>query len=351
MKQSLALQRAQVAPREPVRHSCPAIGEGEIEAVTRVLRSGQLAQGGEVTAFEEELAAFVGRKYAVALSNGTAALELALRAVGAAYVAMPSYACAALTTAIHRSGGTPVICDVDDDGQLDPARVPSNVDCAIVPHLFGAVAALPATGIVIEDIAQSIGGPTGTRGAVAVASFYATKLMTTGEGGALLTDDEGIAGYARDQRDYDNRDDYEPRHNAKLTEFQAALGRIQLRRLPEFVERRRAIAAQYDEAFATLPIRLPAGTNHVYFRYVIRTPVRSALESFLNAEDIEAKRPVYKPAHQFFLLTRGPQPVELHGDFANSEAMHDTALSLPVHPSLRDEEVRYVIDTVKRFFG
>ncbi len=334
-----------------IQHSAPSIGDDEVEAVARVLRSGQVAQGREVEAFEAEMSAFAGRKYGVAVHSGLAGLHLAIAALGVKRVAMPSYACSALPSAIHHAGGFPVLCDVDSEGQLDPGAIPSRVDAAIVPHLFGATARVPREHVAIEDIAQSLGGGTGRKGIAAVASFYATKLMTTGEGGMVLMDDEGLAESVRDMRDYDNRDDYQPRFNYKTTDIQAAMGRAQLRRLPGFIARRREIAAQYDAAFAKLPLSLPRRDGHVYFRYVVRTKVRGALESYLNAEAIEAKRPIYKPAHRYFAAPEGKYRVALAGLYRGTDAMYETALSLPIHPSMLDDEVRRVAESVRRFFG
>lgn len=327
-----------------IPHSKPFIGEEEIEAVSRVLRSGHLAQGAETEAFEAECAALVGRRYGVATSSGTAALQLALAVLNLGEghaVAIPSYACAALPQAVCARRAKPVLCDSGEDYNMEPNAVPAGVHAAIVPHLFGARAALPVfDGILLEDIAQSIGGTTGTSGVVSIASFYATKLCTAGEGGMLLTDDEGLAEAARDRRDYDNRDDFVERFACKMTDFQAALGRVQLRRLPGFIKRRREIAHQYDAAFSGLPIALPRGRDHVYFRYVIAVREREKLEQHLRAGGIEAKRPVFRPAHHYF-----------GGDCPNVDRAYDRALSLPIYPGLLPAEVQTVIESVLAFYS
>ena len=326
-----------------ISHSKPCIGDEEIAAAGRVLASGRLAQGEEVAAFERECAAFCGRRHAVAVNSGTSALHLALGAIGVApddAVAVPAYACAALITAVSLQHARPVLCDVGEDYNLAPGSAPHECAAVIVPHLFGAPASLPASGAVIEDIAQSMGGDTGRTAPVAVTSFYATKLMTTGEGGMLLTDDEALAEYARDRRDYDNRDDFVERHPYKMTEFQAAIGRVQLHRLPAFIARRRAIAARYHEAFAGLPFRLPRLARHVFFRYVVATPERDRLQAHLERCGIEAKRPVYRPAHHY-----------LGGAFPGAETAHRECLSLPIYPALLETEIVRVIDSVRHFLG
>lgn len=326
-----------------IPHSRPTIASGELEAVSRVLQSGRIAQGAEVEAFEQECAAFLGRRYGVAVSSGTAALHLTLGALGVERdepVALPSYACAALITAITLQQGQPLLCDIGDDLNIATETVPTSARVSIVPHLFGAPAALPATSTIIEDVAQSMGGDTGAGTPVAITSFYATKLMTTGEGGMVLTDDEGIAEFVRDRRDYDNRDDFAVRFPYKMTDFQAAMGRVQLGRLPGFVKRRQEIATKYERAFSSLPVRLPCPEGHVFFRYVIETSDRDALETHLQGCGIEAKRPVYRPAHHY-----------LGGDFPRSEQAHRECLSLPIYPSLIDADVVHVIESVCRFFG
>ena len=332
-----------------IPHSKPMLGEEEISAVERVLRSGHLAQGAEVEAFEAECAAMCGRRYGVAVSSGTAALHLALVAleVGAGdLVAIASYACAALTTAIRLQGAVPVLCDINDDYNLEPASMSDHCGVAIVAHLFGAPAPIPGDCVIIEDIAQSMGGITGRNSPMAVTSFYATKLMTTGEGGMLLTDDAALAELVRDRRDYDNRATDARRFAYKMTDFQAAMGRVQLRRLPEFLQRRLAIAEQYTQALSDCPVRLPATPGHVFFRYVLATNRREALEAHLRQRGIEAKRPVYCPAHHYLKDSSSDAVRAL----PNAERAHEECLSLPIYPALVDEQVSYVIESVRHFF-
>src|SRR3990170_697834 len=243
------------APESLIAHSRPTLDEDDARAVARVVRGSQLAQGPEVEAFERELAPWFGAPAAAAVSSGSAALELARRAldVGPGHeVIVPTFACDALWHAVVRCGAQPVLADADPETlSLAPAdaarrRTPRTRGVVVV-HAFGLAAdvdAFLALGVpVVEDCAQALGAeaggrPVGARGAAAVGSFYATKLLTTGEGGAVAGP-AGRVARARDARDYDEREDLRPRFNYKMTDLQAALGRAQLRRLDAFIARRR----------------------------------------------------------------------------------------------------------------
>lgn len=334
-----------------ITHSAPTLGAEEREAAARVLESGKIAQGAEVEAFEKECAEFAGRRHGVAVSSGTAALHLALGALGVdagSRVVLPSYACAALTTAVALQGAKSYLCDVGSDYGLALGTLPEHYDVCIAVHMFGATAQLPEDVRVIEDIAQSFGGATGCASEVSITSFYATKLMTTGEGGMLLTDEEGIAEYARDHRDYDNRNDFVSRNNYKMTDIQGAIGRAQLKNLPGFIKKRLEIAEKYDEGLEELPLEVMARTGHVYFRYVVAGDDRDALQTHLAGHGIEAKRPVHMPAH---LLANANEPFEGCGNYFGSQQAHERVLSLPIYPNLDDEAISSVLRSTQQFFA
>ena len=215
--------------------------------MARVVCGGHVVQGPEVAAFECEVATRLGVAETAAVSSGTVALELALHAVGVAAhddVIVPTYACDALHHAVVRAGARPVLADVDPRTHaLDPSdarrRLTPKTRALVVVHPFGRavdVHPLIALGVpVVEDCAQALGAvvgdrPAGAAGAAAVCSFYATKLVTTGEGGAVGGSAATVA-RVREARAYDERADLLPRGNAKLTDMQAALGRSQLGRL------------------------------------------------------------------------------------------------------------------------
>ncbi len=331
-----------------IPHSRPDIGEAEVDAAARVLRAGMLAQGAEVAGFEAECAAFAGTRHAVAVNSGTAALHLALVVMGMGpgrTVALPSYACAALLQAVTLAGATPRLLDCapgDDHPNANPGTPPP--DATIVAHLFGARQSELPEGPILEDLAQALAPGAALARPVSIASFYATKLLTTGEGGMLLTNDAGLADEARDRRDYDNRDDWKPRFAYKMTDLQAAIGRVQLARLPQFLARRRALAAQYDAGLedaglAGLPLERPHAPGHLYFRYVVRTPARDALMAHLAQCGIAAKSPVYRPLHTVYGSA----------DCAEAARAHAVNVSLPLYPSLTESQILRVLQSVQQW--
>lgn len=316
--------------------------------MARVVRGGQLAQGPEVAGLERELAERLGVAAAAAVSSGSAALELALRAldVGAGHeVIVPTYACDAVYHAVTRCGATPVLADADPEtlglSAADAARrQTTRTRAVIVVHPFGLAVDLAdfhRLGVaLVEDCAQTLGAtvggrPVGSRGGLSVCSFYATKLLTTGEGGAVAGAAELVA-RARDTRDYDERAELTPRFNYKMTDMQAALGRGQLARLDTFIARRRALAARYRAALARAPrCRVPpdAGERHVYHRFVVAIdkPLDPVL-AHLERRGVVARRPVFRPIHRALGLSGYP----------NAERLWAQCLSLPCYPLLSDGE-------------
>ena len=335
-----------------IPHSRPSITDDDAERVARVVRSGQLAQGPEVAALERELAARLGAPEAAAVASGSAALELALGALGVGAgddVLIPTYVCDALHHAVRRAGATPILVDADPathsmSAKDALARRTPRTRAVIVPHAFGLTADLePFAALevpVIEDCAQALGAeldggrPAGSGGGLAVCSFYATKMIAAGEGGAVVGPSALIA-RVRETRDYDERPTLAPRTNAKLTDMAAALARGQLARLDDFVARRRALAARYRALLARVPARLPvdAGARHVYHRFVLgldRDP--AAVAHALGERGVAARRPVFRPAHR----ARG-----LDG-FPEADRLWAESLSIPCYPALRDDEVERV---------
>ena len=336
---------------EVIPHSRPSLDDEEIRALQNVLTSGQLAQGPQIENFEEELGSFHGLLPGVATSSGTTALHLALLSLGVGpgdEVLLPSYVCSAPLHAVYHSGATPILVDVDPtNGNIDPEdlkkRLTSKSKAIIVVHLFGLpanVREISALGLpVIEDCAQALGAElasrkVGTFGRVAICSFYATKIITTGEGGMLLSSDPDLLARSRDLRDYDKKEDFNPRFNYKMTDLQAALGRSQFQKLERFLGQRGELARVYNEQLATLPFTLPlAQEGRIYYRYVVsvQEDITELTEKLLKM-GIEVARPVYRPLHRYF---------DLEG-YPGAEMAWNSHVSLPIHPSLTSQDVHRV---------
>jgi perosamine synthetase len=332
-----------------IRHSRPALDEVEHHALCQVLASGHLAQGQQVATFEEEVGRFLTLPPGVATSSGTGALHLALLSLGVGpgdEVLLPSYVCTAPLLAVSHAGAVPVLVDVEPvTGNMDPLdlkkRLTRRSKAIIVVHLFGMPAAVKeflAPGLpVIEDCAQALGawqqeGKIATFGDLAVCSFYATKLITTGEGGMLLGKDQSLLERARDRREYDKKDTFAMRFNYKMNDIQAAMGRVQLGKLGRFLSRREALAEVYTARLAASSrcILPPHTQGRIYYRYVISVPQNPAvLIRRLLDRGVEAARPVYRPLHHY---------LEQKG-YPGADEAWSSHLSLPLHPSLVPDEV------------
>jgi dTDP-4-amino-4,6-dideoxygalactose transaminase len=356
-----------VTSTQLISHSRPSLGPEELEALAAVARSGQLAQGPRVAEFERAMAAWIGLSGGVAVSSGTAALHLALLAVGVGpgdEVLIPSYVCSALWLATVRIGAVARLVDIDlPTYALDPAQVKKAVTtrtrAIIVPHPFGLPADLAKLRKLrvplIEDCAQTLGATqagcaVGTVGQAVVCSFYATKLLCTGEGGMVLSNDQALLEKVRALRDYDEQSALNPMaFNHKMTDLQAALGLSQLSRLPSFLKRRSEIAEEYRAAFSQLPIELPtvpSDRTHVFYRYVVRlrgkgesrshprgmAALLDTLLAHLERRGLQCRRPVFRPLHRYLGEDGYPE----------TERASDTALSVPIYPSLTDDDVHRV---------
>jgi dTDP-4-amino-4,6-dideoxygalactose transaminase len=343
-----------------IPHSRPSIETDDIRAAVEVLQSRQLAQGGMVERFERGMAAYFGLAGGVAVTSGTAALEVALRAMGIGpgdEVILPSYVCAAPLLAIQRVGAIPRLVDIElASFNMDPSAaqeaVTSKTKALIVPHLFGLPAGLTALerlGLpIIEDCAQTLGAteqgrPVGSIGLMTVCSFYATKLLCAGEGGMVLSRDETLLEKARRLREYDETPSlYPSATNLKLTDLQAAIGLAQLGRLPIFLERRNSLAQEYYSRLKGVDLvtpHVPDGHTHSYYRFVVRLPNLAesvdglhAIIARFEARGIHCRKPVFRSLHRY---------LELDG-FPSTEEAERTALSVPMFPALTDEETAQI---------
>jgi dTDP-3-amino-3,4,6-trideoxy-alpha-D-glucose transaminase len=315
-------------------------------ASSRVLTSGRLVLGPETEAFEAELAAWAGYAYAVGVGSGTDALTLALRAAGIGpgdEVLVPAFTAVPTVAAVCAAGATPVPVDVDErSAAIDPAA--ARAACtprtrAVIPvHLYGRpcdVAALADLGlVVIEDAAQAHGALVPGRSRAVAYSFYPTKnLGGIGDGGAIVTDDRALADEVRLLRHHGMRDLYVHERvatNSRMSELEAAVLRVGLRRLPAWNARRRAIALRYRAAAPELCWHADH-PRHVHHLCVLRTPDRAALRARLPAATgihyplAVTQQPAYRH------LTRAACP--------RAEAWAAQCLTLPCFPELRDDEV------------
>lgn len=343
-------------------------------AVQRVLRSGRYILGNEVEAFENEVAQCLGVRHAVGVASGTDALLLSLIALGIGAgdeVVTTPYTFIATAAAIVRAGATPVFVDIDPvTFNLDPERVATAIGPrtrAILPvHLFGHPADMPDLrdladrhGLaLLEDACQAFGARIGEHavgglGHAGCFSFFPSKnLGGAGDGGLVVTGDEALADHVRRLRNHGSgRDRYvheELGFTSRLDALQAAILRVKLERVEVWNERRRSLAALYDELLSGLPLRLPKerpGCRHVYHVYCIRTPSRDALRDALQAAGVETA--VYYP------LPLHLQPA-LHGrcrvvgDLQEADAAARTALALPMHPHLGPDDVARVASVIRR---
>lgn len=346
-----------------IPHNRPRITAEDHAAVDAVLGSGWIAQGPQVEALEADFVQRYGGG-SCAVSSGTAALFLALKAlnIGAgAKVAVPTYACSALLNAVYLAGASPVVLDVlHDSFCLDPAVLAQQtpaVACAIAVHTYGAEADIEAlkmsANVVIEDCCHAPGssgraGLLGQAGDAAVFSFYATKVITGGQGGLVWSATSEIVERVVDYRQFDCRESYMPRFNLQMTDIQAAMINSQMSRLSAIRARRQSIAHAY---LAALPAGLSAQSNladegRMVYRFVVLTPdlaTRDALHQHMEQAGIRCAVPIerYELLHRYLNLDTAHFPV--------AERLVDTTLSLPIHLCLTNKEIFYIANTLNLF--
>jgi len=351
----------------------PIVGEEERAAVDAVLASGMIAQGPQVAAFEEEFAAeLVAGRTCVAVSSGTSGLHLGLLAAGIGpgdEVIVPSFTFAATANSVALTGATPVFADIEPDTFcLDPAAVEAAITertKGIMPvHLYGhpadmdALVALAAErGLAIfEDAAQAHGAiwqgaPVGSFGTFAMFSLYPTKNMTSGEGGMVSAGTEEVARNLRLLRNQGMERQYANEiigFNARMTDIHAAIGRVQLTKLPDWTATRQANAAFLDaqlEGVVTPIVR--EGATHVYHQYTIRLAGATGAERDSFADQLRARGVgcgVYYPIpnHHLDSLNRYAPAHQLP---ATEQAAREV-LSLPVHPSLSEADLETITTAV-----
>lgn len=344
------------------------------QAYFDVMSKGDLIDRGQLKTFEENLAAFVGTKYAVGLNSGYDALHVSLRAAGIGpgdEVIVPAHTFVASCSAIVNVGATPVLVDVTDDFNIDPALI----EPAITPrtraimavHLSGWMADMPAIMaiaerhhlVVVEDACQSLGSSiqgrrAGSWGLTGCWSFYPFKILGGyGDGGAITTNDPEVAMFARRMR-YNGEDRETGEYHGHgftclLDNLQAAFLDVKLRHLPDWIVRRKGIAERYRAALSDLPdLLLPhydrPGFDHVYQNYTLRSKQGSAFSDHMKANGVEVLTQFRKPYYRHEALK-----LEDRG-FPVTEALSREVCSLPMCVEIDDDEVEYVISVVRGFY-
>ena len=370
-------------------YALPSIGQEEIDEVTDSLRSGWITTGPKVARFEEEFAAYIGCRHAIAVNSCTAALHVILTALGVRpgdEVIVPTLTFCATAHVVAQLGAKPVLVDVDNNCQISEDAVARAITWktrAIIPvhyggqscDLQGILKLAEEKGIdVVEDAAHAVGAEyqgrkIGTHGRAVAFSFYATKNLATGEGGMITTSDTTLAKKMRPlvlhgmNRDAWNRysqvgswyyEVIDSGYKYNMTDIQAAIGIHQLRKLESMNARRREIAEKYNDAFANL---LEVDTfpelserTHVYHLYPIwlRGPLRIDRSTFID----ELKKTNIGSSVHFIPLHRQPFYQRTYGyrstDFPTAERIYAGLVSLPLYPSMSNRDVQDVIAAVRR---
>ena len=347
-----------------ISHNKPYLDNLEIKAIANVLKRNWLIPGLEVKKFENSIKRFVGEKYAVATNSGSSALHLALVALGidrGDEVIIPTYTCTALLNTIYYQGAIPVIVDVEKGGfNIDPAKVKAKInkktEAIIVPHVLGFPAKIDEIKKynipIIEDCAHAIGSfykgkPLGSYGDISIFSFYATKVITTGHGGMVTTNNKKYFDIVADLIHYDQRKEYKLRYNYQMTEVAAAIGNAQFAKFDFLTKRRKYIAVKYIDVLKKhkfvqyFPKENDTNLNH--YRFIIKfasSKIRDKFRDDLAKKGISTIGPIetYQLLHRYLKLD--PR------QFPNAEELSNTTLVLPVHPGLTGKEIEKVAKTV-----
>lgn len=353
---------------EPIRLARPDVGEAELAAVAAVLASGQLTMGPQVAAFEEALTRAVGTAHAVAVSSGTAALHLAMLALGIGEgdeVIVPAYTFPATANAVELSGGRVVFVDVDPETfllrpELVADAVTSRTRAVLAVHLFGRPVeweelqtAVPQDVALVEDAAGALGAsyrgtPCGALGPLACLSFHPRKIVTTGEGGAVTTDEDELAAAVRRLRHHgiaagEPFDLPTPGFNYRLPDVLCALGIPQLERLGALLAARERVAGWYTERLEHL-VGTPTvseGDRHGWQAYVVTLDRRDEAVQGLRTAGIEVQIGTYGVHRLSAYRDRGA--------FPGADAAFERALALPFAATLSEEQVDRVVRALARY--
>jgi perosamine synthetase len=356
-----------------VPHVGPWLGKEEIKQVTESINNNWITGGPKLKEFQEKIAKLCGVKHGIAVCNGTQALYVGLCILGIGKgdeVIVPDFTFIASANAVFWTGAKPVFVDIDRKTfNIDPKKIEALITKktkAIMPvHIYGQSANMPEIMkiarkhklYVIEDAAQGIkvtygGKPTGSFGEVGCMSFYGDKVLTTGEGGMVLTNDDKLAERAvillnqgRTGRGWYVHDYMG--YNFRMTDLQAGIGLAQLKKLPEIIKRRKRIEKLYKELLAKVPgVELPHRDSrgfNVPFRYTVLVKDPQALSDYLTTQGI-------KTARSFYPLHLQPCYKGSRGSFPNSIYAYEHLLRLPSGNILTESDMRYVCAKIKDFY-
>lgn len=347
-----------------IKHSEPFLSKDEIKFISDLIKRETLSTGKIVREFEMHLAKFLGVKASVCTSSGSSALYLILKFLpeifpelkGTKKVLIPSFTCPAISNAVFMAGYKPVFADINLDTfslSLEDVKRKISPDtlCVVFIHSFGICSDISDfldLGVpVIEGIAQAFGGKVssqkmvGSQGVASFTSFYATKVITTAEGGAVFSNEKSLVEKIRDFIDYDKKD-YNPgefRFNFKMSDIQAGLGLAQMKKIKTILKRRKKIASLYfkllEDDERRGKVKLPPKKNNIFFRFPVILNGLSSDFVILNLKrkKIFAEKLIFKPLHFFYAEEQNLQ---------NTQTAYEKGISLPIYPNLSHESVRLV---------
>lgn len=353
-----------------IPHNKPTISDEEISEVNEVLHNSQLMTGTKVQEFETVFSKYINRE-SVSTSSGTSALHLALIALGISKkdeVILPSYTCIAVAFPVLYQQAKPILVDVNGDYNISvediKKKITKKTKAIIVPHMFGWSGELNEikelceenNAYLVEDCAQSMGATyhnkmVGTIGDISIFSFYATKMMTSIQGGMVCTDNPDWIQAIKDVRYHDQcrlheDTDLRLKYSYMMSDVGAAIGIVQLKKINDFIKMRRIIATTYRDKLENKFIKHPIecdGREHVYSRYVIRTPVSpDILIKKLSEHNIISERMYVPPLHKRALLMK----FNNSSTYLETEKIVNSTISLPIYPTLNNKDAEYVADVL-----
>ena len=332
-----------------IQHNKPSVGSLELAAIKKVISSSKLSMGNETQMFENEFCKKIGlpNGHAIAVSSGTAALYLAFRSIGVANkkIAIPSYTCTAVKNSLQWAGGIPKYIDnkkMDFNVDLDILNADKTIKAALLQHTFGIPmdmnqinTSLP----FIEDCCQSLGAlydgkSIGLFGELGVFSFYATKMITTGgQGGMVVSKDKKRIDEIRDFIEFDMKNDNNVRFNFQITDLQSAIGRVQLKKLDSFIQRREEIANKYiDAGIKIYESKKNKKTKQIFYRAINFNNNPNQLIAKCKKQGVSCIIPIEDSE----LLKKTPNSLELSRN----------TVSIPVYPTLTNLQVKKIIKSI-----